>query len=59
MVEADWNREYVNEMINFPNPKYHDDCVDVSSACHEYLTRKNRGTGKSKKRSALVRSRGN
>jgi len=58
MVEGDWNAEYLNDMIHFPNPKYHDDCVDVSSACHEYLTRRNRGkNGSGRKRSALVRSR--
>jgi predicted phage terminase large subunit-like protein len=55
MVEADWNQEYINEMINFPNPKYHDDCVDVSSACHEYLTR--RGSKKPKDVSSMVRTR--
>lgn len=55
VVRAPWNHEYLNDLINFPNPKYHDDCVDVSSAAHEYLTRK--GLKKIKDLSAMVQTR--
>ena len=55
VVRASWNHEYISELINFPNSKYHDDCVDVSSAAHEYLTRK--GSKKIRNVSSLVRTR--
>jgi predicted phage terminase large subunit-like protein len=55
IVRAPWNNEYLSDLINFPNPKYHDDCVDASSAAHNYLTRK--GPKKTKGLSSLVRTR--
>lgn len=29
--EADWNREIVDELMNFPNPQVHDDLIDALS----------------------------
>lgn len=55
IVRAPWNHAYVSTLVNFPNPKFHDDDVDASSACHDYLTRK--GAKKIRDISALVRTR--
>ena len=55
VVRAPWNNEYLSDLVNFPNPKYHDDCVDASSASNDYLTRK--GPNKTRGISALVRTR--
>lgn len=40
IVRAPWNYEYLSDLTHFPDPKFHDDCVDASSAAFQYLTRK-------------------
>jgi predicted phage terminase large subunit-like protein len=40
VIRGPWNAQFVNELSNFPDPKYHDDIVDASSAGFEYLNRR-------------------
>lgn len=38
IVRADWNNEYISELVAFPNPDIHDDQADATSGCFNYLT---------------------
>lgn len=40
IVRGPWNAQYINELSQFPDPKFHDDIVDASSAGFEYLNRR-------------------
>jgi predicted phage terminase large subunit-like protein len=35
LEKADWNREFVDELLNFPNPQIHDDTVDALAYCDQ------------------------
>ena len=40
LVRGEWNQEFINELVNFPDKKYHDDIVDAASAGFYHLSKK-------------------
>jgi len=40
LVRGSWNHEFVTELVNFPDPKFHDDQVDSAAAAFNYLSGK-------------------
>lgn len=42
LLRARWNMAYLDELVAFPNAKYHDDQVDASSGAHTVLSRPGR-----------------
>jgi predicted phage terminase large subunit-like protein len=44
LVRAPWNYVFINELSSFPDPDYHDDITDASSAAFDQLTRRRIGS---------------
>jgi len=38
LIRGHWNREFIQELVNFPDPKWHDDQADSASASFNYLS---------------------
>jgi predicted phage terminase large subunit-like protein len=38
MVKASWNGWYINHLVNFPDPGWHDDVVDATTIAYNFLT---------------------
>lgn len=38
LIRGHWNRGFIQELVNFPDPKWHDDQADSSSAAFNYLS---------------------
>jgi len=37
LLAGSWNDEFLSQLHNFPDPKYHDDIVDAASGCYNEL----------------------
>jgi predicted phage terminase large subunit-like protein len=40
LIRGHWNHEFIQELVNFPDPKWHDDQVDSATGAFNYLSRK-------------------
>lgn len=38
ILRGDWNDDFLSELVNFPNPEYHDDQVDALSGAYAMLS---------------------
>jgi len=45
LIRGHWNHEFIQELVNFPDPKWHDDQVDSATGAFNYLS----GKGKHRK----------
>lgn len=45
LIRGQWNHEFIRELVNFPDPKWHDDQVDSATGAFNYLS----GRSKSKR----------